>query len=154
VGIFNASFVMNAAFCFLFVAEAIVKMLGLGKAYFKQGWNVFDFVITFSSFAGVIVDLVVAFSSQGPSTSSSLLGAIVIARVFRVLRILRLLRSIKYASGIRRLLTTLVISAPALLNIGRFGCVWFWLLLLFFFLFCCACSRVHLIEVALFRFAC
>jgi hypothetical protein len=38
--------------------------------------------------------------------------------VFRVLRVLRLLRTIKHAKGLRTLLTTLVASAPALLNVG------------------------------------
>ena len=42
----------------------------------------------------------VAFAGAGAG-SSSLLGAIVIARVFRVLRILRLLRTIKYVFGVR-----------------------------------------------------
>merc|ERR1712185_779914 len=39
LGVNNVSFVLNAVFCFLFVIEAAIKLLGLGKYYFKSGWN-------------------------------------------------------------------------------------------------------------------
>jgi hypothetical protein len=29
----------------VFLVEAIIKIIGLGKGYFKEGWNVLDFSI-------------------------------------------------------------------------------------------------------------
>ena len=37
-------------FCILvFVFEAVIKILAYGKAYFHEGWNIFDFVIVIGS---------------------------------------------------------------------------------------------------------
>ena len=35
--------------------EALFKILGSGLRYFKDSWNVFDFIIAFGSLVGVIL---------------------------------------------------------------------------------------------------
>ncbi|XP_060073623.1 sodium channel protein 1 brain-like [Ylistrum balloti] len=100
--------IMNIVFTTVFTMEAVVKIIGLRLHYFRQPWNVFDFVVVVLSLGGIILDQVL----DGLIVSPTLL------RVVRVFRIGRVLRLIKAAKGIRKLLFALIISLPALLNIG------------------------------------
>ena len=43
---------INLIFVCIFAAECFMKLLGLRWYYFKQPWNVFDFVIVVVSFVG------------------------------------------------------------------------------------------------------
>jgi voltage-gated sodium channel type IV alpha len=55
----NVTFGLNAFFCAAFAIEAFLKLTGYGPtAYFKSGWNIFDFVVTVLSVVGVAVDVV------------------------------------------------------------------------------------------------
>ncbi|XP_060572053.1 sodium channel protein 1 brain-like isoform X2 [Ruditapes philippinarum] len=99
---------LNILFVVIFTLEAIVKIIGLRWHYFTMPWNVFDFVVVVLSLLGVLLSDVMS----GVIVSPTLL------RVVRVFRIGRVLRLIKAAKGIRKLLFALVISLPALLNIG------------------------------------
>ena len=99
---------MNVLFNLLFLGEAILKLTALKRAYFKDSWNVFDFCIVIVGLLGLLVDVLA--SSVGINTT--------MLRVLRLFRIVRILRLVKRAQGLKRLLTTLILSAPALLNIG------------------------------------
>ena len=99
---------INFAFSAVYFIEAILKIAALGKGYFKDGWNVFDFAIVVITLIGIVVDAVASSLPINPS----------VLRVLRVLRVVRVLRVIKRAQGIRRLLLTLFLSGPALLNVG------------------------------------
>jgi hypothetical protein len=46
---------INLVFTIIFVIECILKILGNGIAYFKSGWNIFDFVVVIFSIVGIIV---------------------------------------------------------------------------------------------------
>jgi uncharacterized membrane protein YqjE len=98
----------NAVFTVVFLAEAAAKLVALGKLYFQEAWNVFDFCIVVISVVGLLVDLLASGFPVNPTA----------LRILRVLRVMRVLRAVKRAQGIQRLLTTLVLSAPALLNIA------------------------------------
>lgn len=50
VGLFGTT--SNIFFTTIFVCEAIIKLIGLGKYYFYNPWNDFDFVVVFFSVAG------------------------------------------------------------------------------------------------------
>ncbi|XP_069138424.1 sodium channel protein 1 brain-like isoform X2 [Argopecten irradians] len=100
--------IMNIVFTTVFTMEAVVKIIGLRLHYFRQPWNVFDFVVVVLSLGGILLDQLL----DGLIVSPTLL------RVVRVFRIGRVLRLIKAAKGIRKLLFALIISLPALLNIG------------------------------------
>nr|XP_006818874.1 PREDICTED: sodium channel protein 60E-like [Saccoglossus kowalevskii] len=99
---------INIVFVAIFTLEAIMKIIGMRWHYFKRPWNVFDFIIVVLSLLGIILDDLL----QSVIISPTLL------RVVRVFRIGRVLRLVKAAKGIRKLLFALVISLPALLNIG------------------------------------
>lgn len=100
--------VINLVFTAIFLLEAVIRIVALRLHYFTQPWNIFDFTIVILSIIGIIVEYLDYSFIVTPS----------LFRVARVFRIGRLLRFYKGARGIRRLLFALVISLPALFNIG------------------------------------
>lgn len=98
---------VNYIFTAIFMVEAIVKIIAYGfDAYFKDSWNLFDFIIVLSSILSIIVTL---------STKINIRGAVTIIRAFRVLRVLRL---VKRAKSLNMIFNTFLISLPGLVNIG------------------------------------
>uniref|UniRef100_A0A6I8NSE6 Sodium channel protein n=1 Tax=Ornithorhynchus anatinus TaxID=9258 RepID=A0A6I8NSE6_ORNAN len=93
---------INLLFVAIFTAECVVKMTALRHYYFTNSWNIFDFVVVILSIAG---GLKYFFSPT-------------LFRVIRLARIGRVLRLIRGAKGIRTLLFALMMSLPALFNIG------------------------------------
>ncbi|KAF7997448.1 hypothetical protein HCN44_006019 [Aphidius gifuensis] len=100
--------VSNAFFTTVFGLEAIVKMVGLRYHYFTVPWNLFDFLLVLASILGILMEDIMIDFPVSPT----------LLRVVRVFRIGRILRLIKAAKGIRKLLFALVVSLPALFNIG------------------------------------
>lgn len=77
-------------FIIFFLIEAMVKMSAYGsKAYFKDGWNVFDFILVVVSLPALLQPFF-----EVPNTSLILL--------FRLIRLLRMLRIIRVLSFIPR----------------------------------------------------
>ncbi|XP_015914101.1 sodium channel protein 1 brain [Parasteatoda tepidariorum] len=99
---------LNIAFTFLFCIEAIIKIIGLRQYYFTFPWNVFDLTVIVMSVVGIVFEEALRTLVISPT----------LLRVIRLIRIGRILRLIKAAKGIRKLLFALVISLPALFNIG------------------------------------
>ncbi|XP_048254003.1 sodium channel protein 1 brain-like isoform X4 [Haliotis rufescens] len=109
--------IMNIIFTTVFTLEALVKLVGLRWHYFRQAWNVFDFIIVILS----ILDITVSQLQSGVVLDDLLSDVFVtptLLRVVRIFRIGRVLRLIKAAKGIRKLLFALIISLPAIFNIG------------------------------------
>ncbi|XP_022243584.1 sodium channel protein para-like [Limulus polyphemus] len=98
---------LNIFFIAVFTAECVLKIFALRLHYFKEPWNIFDFVVVILSVIGVgLKDLIAAYF-----VSPTLL------RVVRVVKVGRVLRLVKGARGIRTLLFALAMSLPALFNI-------------------------------------
>ena len=85
-----------------------MKIIGLRYQYFTAVWNVFDFILVMASIFGIIMEDMMEDFPVSPT----------LLRVARVCRIGRILRLIKAAKGIRKLLFALIVSLPALFNIG------------------------------------
>ncbi|XP_020294846.1 sodium channel protein 60E-like isoform X2 [Pseudomyrmex gracilis] len=100
--------VSNAFFTTVFGLEAIVKIIGLRYHYFTVPWNLFDFLLVLASILGILMEDIMMDFPVSPT----------LLRVVRVFRIGRILRLIKAAKGIRKLLFALIVSLPALFNIG------------------------------------
>uniref|UniRef100_A0A8D8SGH7 Sodium channel protein n=1 Tax=Cacopsylla melanoneura TaxID=428564 RepID=A0A8D8SGH7_9HEMI len=100
--------VSNAFFTTVFSLEALVKIIGLRYHYFTVPWNLFDFLLVLASILGILMEDIMIDFPVSPT----------LLRVVRVFRIGRILRLIKAAKGIRKLLFALVVSLPALFNIG------------------------------------
>ena len=94
--------------CNLYFSECLVKIIGLRYQYFTAGWNIFDFVLVIASIVGIVMEDMMEDFPVSPT----------LLRVARVCRIGRILRLIKAAKGIRKLLFALIVSLPALFNIG------------------------------------
>nr|XP_033800128.1 sodium channel protein type 2 subunit alpha-like isoform X1 [Geotrypetes seraphini]XP_033800129.1 sodium channel protein type 2 subunit alpha-like isoform X1 [Geotrypetes seraphini]XP_033800130.1 sodium channel protein type 2 subunit alpha-like isoform X1 [Geotrypetes seraphini] len=99
---------VNLVFIVLFTGECVLKLISLRHYYFTIGWNVFDFVVVILSIAGMFLSEIIEKYFVSPT----------LFRVIRLARIGRILRLIKGAKGIRTLLFALMMSLPALFNIG------------------------------------
>ncbi|VVC43878.1 Voltage gated sodium channel, alpha subunit,Voltage-dependent L-type calcium channel, IQ- [Cinara cedri] len=108
VSVFFILEVCNAFFTTVFGLEALVKIIGLRFHYFVVPWNVFDFLLVLASVLGILMEDIMIDFPVSPT----------LLRVVRVFRIGRILRLIKAAKGIRKLLFALIVSLPALFNIG------------------------------------
>ncbi|XP_051968437.1 sodium channel protein type 4 subunit alpha A isoform X2 [Xyrauchen texanus] len=104
----NILYQINLVFIVIFTGECILKMFALRHYFFINGWNVFDFVVVILSLAGLMISDIIEKYFVSPT----------LFRVIRLARIGRVLRLIKGAKGIRTLLFALMMSLPALFNIG------------------------------------
>jgi signal transduction histidine kinase len=97
---------VNYIFAAIFGLEAFIKIVGYGVRYFKNGWNVFDFVVL--SFSGISVLLTKLFNwSGGPATT-----------VIRSLRIARMFKLFRKYKSLRAIFETFLVTLPALANVG------------------------------------
>uniref|UniRef100_A0A8C7FPW3 Sodium channel protein n=1 Tax=Oncorhynchus kisutch TaxID=8019 RepID=A0A8C7FPW3_ONCKI len=101
-------FFINLVFIFIFIAECILKLIGLRQYYFTVGWNILDFVVVILSILGLLLADLIEKYFVSPT----------LFRVVRLARIGRVLRLIRGAQGIRTLLFSLRMSLPAIFNIG------------------------------------
>uniref|UniRef100_A0A3P8Y3X9 Sodium channel protein n=1 Tax=Esox lucius TaxID=8010 RepID=A0A3P8Y3X9_ESOLU len=99
---------VNFIFIVAFTTEFVLKLFALRHYYFTNGWNVFDTVVVILSIAGMFLADIIEKYFVSPT----------LFRVIRLARIGRILRLIKGAKGIRTLLFALMMSLPALFNIG------------------------------------
>ncbi|NXR76372.1 SCN2A protein, partial [Pycnonotus jocosus] len=104
----NILYWINLVFVVLFTGECVFKIFSLRCYYFTIGWNIFDFVVVILSIIGMFLAEVIEKYFVSPT----------LFRVVRLARIGRILRLIKGAKGIRTLLFALMMSLPALFNIG------------------------------------
>ena len=86
--------------------EALFKIIAFGKSYFKEGWNVFDFIVALGSGISIFLTM---------NTTLNVGGATSILRAFRVCRILRL---VKRAKNLKVVFNTFIVSLPAMTNVG------------------------------------
>ncbi|XP_019518330.1 PREDICTED: sodium channel protein type 5 subunit alpha isoform X1 [Hipposideros armiger] len=99
---------INLLFVAIFTGECIIKMAALRHYYFTNSWNIFDFVVVILSIVGTVLSDIIQKYFFSPT----------LFRVIRLARIGRVLRLIRGAKGIRTLLFALMMSLPALFNIG------------------------------------
>ncbi|XP_041960946.1 sodium channel protein type 4 subunit alpha B-like [Alosa sapidissima] len=99
---------INLVFIVIFTAECLVKIFALRCYFFTISWNIFDFVVVILSIVGIVLADIIEKYFVSPT----------LFRVIRLARIGRVLRLIRGAKGIRTLLFALMMSLPALFNIG------------------------------------
>ncbi|XP_049622333.1 sodium channel protein type 10 subunit alpha isoform X2 [Suncus etruscus] len=101
---------INQFFVAVFTGECVMKMFALRQYYFTNGWNVFDFIVVILSIGSLVFSAILKSLENYFSPT--------LFRVIRLARIGRILRLIRAAKGIRTLLFALMMSLPALFNIG------------------------------------
>ncbi|KAI1892223.1 hypothetical protein AGOR_G00131150 [Albula goreensis] len=104
----NILYWINFIFIVAFTTEFVLKLFALRHYYFTIGWNIFDVVVVILSIVGMFLADLIEKYFVSPT----------LFRVIRLARIGRILRLIKGAKGIRTLLFALMMSLPALFNIG------------------------------------
>ncbi|XP_058260603.1 sodium channel protein type 4 subunit alpha B isoform X2 [Hemibagrus wyckioides] len=101
-------FMINFVFIVIFTGECVLKLIALRQYFFHVGWNIFDFIVVILSILGLVLADIIEKYFVSPT----------LFRVIRLARIGRVLRLIRGAKGIRTLLFALMMSLPALFNIG------------------------------------
>ncbi|GIL75522.1 hypothetical protein Vretifemale_5294 [Volvox reticuliferus] len=103
----DATSYLNAAFTFIFILEAAIKIAAMGpKLYIQDHWNKLDMFVILTS----IPDLLSLIVPLGAGTE--------VITVFRLMRIGRMFKLIKNTRGLRTLFNTLISSAPAMVKVG------------------------------------
>ncbi|KAG7487800.1 hypothetical protein MATL_G00027330 [Megalops atlanticus] len=108
---------LNTAFTVLFSLECVLKILAFGFLnYFRDTWNIFDFITVLGSITEIIVDLVglQASSSPGPNGSSENNLSTFNMSFLKLFRAARLIKLLRQGYTIRILLWTFVQSFKAL----------------------------------------
>eukprot|EP01090_Pellita_catalonica_P021857 TRINITY_DN8296_c0_g1_i2.p1 TRINITY_DN8296_c0_g1~~TRINITY_DN8296_c0_g1_i2.p1 ORF type:complete len:559 (+),score=91.11 TRINITY_DN8296_c0_g1_i2:693-2369(+) len=97
----TVQFWTDIAFTLVYIMEVVFKLIALFPLrYFRSVWNILDFVI-------VVFAVVGAFFTLGSSIA-----------VLKVLRVVKLFKIFRVARKLRILFRTLILSLPAVLNIG------------------------------------
>jgi hypothetical protein len=97
---------VNLVFTIIYTIESIIKILVFKKKYFKDGWNVFDFMIVVVSWLGFFLEAVFKLNVGSAAT---------IIRSFRVARVFKMIRRFK---SMRKIFNTFVVALPELGNVG------------------------------------
>eukprot|EP00804_Cyclotella_cryptica_P023302 CCRYP_000468-RC/>CCRYP_000468-RC protein AED:0.16 eAED:0.16 QI:0/0.71/0.37/1/0.85/0.75/8/25/1511 len=108
----------NEVCSFIFVLEAVFKIIALGERYFCDGWNKFDFSIVLGLIIGQVLKRIIN-NDQLAASVSSVIG---IMRIGRIIRLIRLVKSL------RTIVNSIVTAIPGIFNIGG-------LILLLFFVY-------------------
>ena len=97
-------------FAYVYYTECVLKLIGLSPAaYFADGWCRFDFALVCSSLLDQFAaELLATYLPMPP----------MLLRVLRIARILRILRLLKGAKELRNLIMCMVLTFPALINVG------------------------------------
>eukprot|EP00002_Diphylleia_rotans_P018406 TRINITY_DN3563_c0_g1_i4.p1 TRINITY_DN3563_c0_g1~~TRINITY_DN3563_c0_g1_i4.p1 ORF type:complete len:1670 (+),score=301.84 TRINITY_DN3563_c0_g1_i4:113-5122(+) len=99
---------LDLIFVLIFLLEALVKILAVGRAYFFEVGNIFDLVVACLS----VLDPILLLSPHGASFDLS------VVRVFRIFRVFRVLRLVQSTKSLYKLFRTLVYSLPSLVNVA------------------------------------
>lgn len=73
--------IINYVFAGIFAIEAIIKIIALGRGYFKESWNIFDFLIVVATVVSIILDYTTNLGAGGKAT---IIRAFRVARIFRI----------------------------------------------------------------------
>lgn len=98
----------NHAFVIIFAMKTVIKITGLGRYYWKEPWNIFDFIVIVGSLSGVIYAWA---GGNDMSITASVLRSMPMGRLFRIFR---------FSPSLRQLFNTLLVTMPSLARIGAF----------------------------------
>ncbi|XP_046400026.1 sodium channel protein para-like [Ischnura elegans] len=99
--------IANLIAILIFMIECLMKIFALRHHYFKDPWNIFDFVVVILSIIGVVLSDLIEKYFVSP----------LLLRLARLARVGLVLRLVKRARGLRTLLSTMAVSLPALFNV-------------------------------------
>jgi hypothetical protein len=97
---------VNLAFAIIYTIECGLKLYVFRREYFKDGWNLFDFIIVLAAWLGLFADLVLKLN----------IGAV--TTIIRSFRIARIFKMIKHFKQLNKIFNTFISALPQLGNIG------------------------------------
>lgn len=98
--------IINYVCTVIFAIEVLAKIASFGLRYFKDEWNVFDFIVSMGSIIGVFLNELTPLSISSSTT---------ILRSFRILRVFKLFKKQK---SLKIIYETFIVTLPALVNVG------------------------------------
>ena len=102
----NVVKIINIVFAGIFTVEAVIKIIAQGKEYFRESWNIFDFIVVIATLIGILLDLTTSVQTGGKTT---------LIRAFRVIRVFRIIKRFHF---LKIIIDTLIITLPSLANVG------------------------------------
>ncbi|XP_032264878.1 sodium channel protein type 7 subunit alpha isoform X2 [Phoca vitulina] len=99
---------INLILIILYTGECVLKLIAFHCNYFTIGWNIFDFMVVIFSVTELFLPMTIGYYLVPPS----------IMELIRLSRIIHILRPGKGPKVFRDLLLPLMLSLPALLNVG------------------------------------
>ena len=103
--------ILNYIFTGIFTIEVCLKLISFSHDYWRDGWNIFDFLIVACSYVDII------FSSISPNSLRFLQAAPQIIRVLRVLRVSRLFRLVKKYQRLQQIMEIIQLCLPSMMNV-------------------------------------
>jgi hypothetical protein len=98
---------LNEVFGVIFFVECCLKIIAMGKYYFKSKWDRIDFFIVLTNLLGVLMILVFNYSRHD-----------IWLRIINSFRILRVFRLIKRVNSMNIILDSMLGSVGSLVNVG------------------------------------
>ena len=98
---------VNYIFMVIFTLEAILKITAMGRNYFKESWNIFDFTVV------VLTAIILGITWLGVGGN---LG--VTSTILRSLRIGRIFRLVKKAKKLQIIFAALLDAVPSMGSLG------------------------------------
>jgi hypothetical protein len=100
---------MNAigyAFSIIYTIECIIKIIVYRSIYFKDSWNIFDFIVVFAAWLGFFIETLAGIQVKILSSS------------FRTFRVVRIFKMVKRLKQLNKIFMTFVSALPQLGNSG------------------------------------
>ncbi|GAB9471559.1 hypothetical protein Gpo141_00008765 [Globisporangium polare] len=101
----------NLLFCAVFIVEAVVKLMSMGKKYFYDRWNIFDLIVVVGSTASTVLP----YFTKGAVSP--------VANTVRALRMGLAIRLMKRAKSMQDIVNTILENMPALVNVSTLMCL-------------------------------
>jgi hypothetical protein len=98
--------ILNYILTAFFTLEAFVKLCALGKLYFVQGWNRYDFLVISFTYVFIVIDNTTTVNFGAQFT------------IFRSFRILRIFKYFKATKSLKVMFDTFLVTLPAVGSIG------------------------------------
>ena len=93
-------------FSIVFTLEAAFKLIALGRTYFEDGWNIFDFSVVIGTWIAFALQTILGLNIGSQTT---------VIRTFRICRVFRL---VKKAKSLNTIFSAFIVTIPSLANIG------------------------------------
>lgn len=98
---------INYFFMIVFTVEAILKIIAMKSAYFRDSWNLFDFTVV------VLTAVILGVKFLGFGSNLAMMST-----MLRTLRIGRVFRLVKRAKKLQIIFQTLIDSGPSMGSLG------------------------------------